>query len=241
MAIALIVALVLVAHLAWRVRTLSSQVAHERLTILSMELRPHFLLNALNAAAELVHADPDAADGTITALGHLLSHSLRHHAHHEITLGEEIALLRDYAAVERARFGGGLHVEIDAPVTLHGASVPPLLLQPLVENAVRHGIGPTGMCGTVRITARRQGPWLHLQVKDRGVGFVASTPRNGGGVGLANVRARLNALYGRNQALEITSKPGEGTLVTIMTPWREMRTPAEYPPAPVREVLALVR
>jgi two-component system, LytTR family, sensor kinase len=221
-AIALLTALALAAHFAWRARTLASDLAHERLTVLSMELRPHFLLNALNAAAELVHIDPDAADEAITALGQLLSHSLQHGERHEVSLAEELALLRHYIVVERARFGDRLRVVIDVPAALQGASVPPLLMQPLVENAVRHGVAPRGTRGTVRIVVRREGAHLRIEVSDNGVGFQTSSPLRSGGVGIANVRARIRALHGENQSVDIVSEPGRGTTVTIVLPWREV-------------------
>ncbi|MEP7001633.1 MAG: SusC/RagA family TonB-linked outer membrane protein, partial [bacterium] len=217
MTIALLTALVAV-FFAWRARTLALELAHERLTALSMQLRPHFLFNALNAAAELVYVDPDAADRAITALGHLLAHSMRHDGRHEVTLREEIALLQQYLVVERARFGDGLRVELDVAPALLDASVPPLIMQPLVENAIRHGIAPRGTRGVVRIVARRDKARLRLEITDDGIGFQTTLTPPAEGVGIANVRARLRALHGKKQSVDLVSSTGHGTTMTLLLP-----------------------
>ena len=209
-------------HYARRIRGLEAALAHERLTVLSLELRPHFLLNALNAAAELVHQDADAADRMLTALGQLLGHALRDGRRHEVPLARELDLLQQYVEVERVRFGSRMMIKSAIAREALTVSVPPFLLQPLVENALTHGIAPRAMRGTICIVARRHGDMLRLEVSDDGIGFDTSPTSRPvrDGVGLANVRARLRQLHGTRQSVDITSRAGCGTTVTIHLPWR---------------------
>jgi two-component system, LytTR family, sensor kinase len=219
---ALLTALAHAIHYARRNREIEAALTSERLTVLSMELRPQFLLNALNTAAELIHRDPAAADRMLTALGDLLDHAARDGRCHEVPLSRELELLQRYVEVERARFGGGLAIELAVARDALAVRVPPFLLQPFVENAVHHGIAPRAMRGTIRIVAESDGAMLRLDVIDDGVGFQSAPGSNsvGGGAGIANVRARLRELYGARQSVDITSCAGHGTTVTMHLPWR---------------------
>ena len=201
-------------ELQWRL-------ANARLQALRMQLNPHFLFNTLNSIASLVHDNPQAADEMIGALSDLLRHTLNASDRHEVTLREELDLLDRYLAIEQTRFGDRLRVEKQVePATLN-AVVPILILQPLVENALKHGVEARLATGLVRIAASRSGERLHLRVTDNGPGLKAG---NGGafveGVGLSNTRARLQELWGQAGSLSL-SAPSEGGLVAeIRIPWR---------------------
>jgi LytS/YehU family sensor histidine kinase len=220
-ALAVLCALLTGIHYALRTRDLEAALRDERLTVLSMELRPHFLLNALNTAAELVHRDSNAADQLLTAVGQLLSHSLRDGRRHLVPLARELELLQHYHDVERARFADRLTLELAVDSDALAVSVPPFILQLLVENSVRHGIAPGAHRVTVRIVAMRDAAMLRLDVIDDGVGFGrVSKESRGSGVGIANVRARLHEIHGTRQSVEITSHVGRGTTVAIRLPWQ---------------------
>ena len=155
---------------------LKTQLARAELGLLKMQLQPHFLFNTLNAISEQVHTDADAADRMITHLSELLRHTLGSAEAHEISLGEELALIERYLVIQRARFAGRLEATLDVDSGAIGALVPNLVLQPLVENAIRHGIAPRASGGHVMITARREPGRgrLVLEVQDDGVGLDAA-------------------------------------------------------------------
>lgn len=203
---------------------LQSQLADARLAALSSQLNPHFLFNALNSIAELVHRDPVAADAMIVGLSALLRSSLEKAGSQEVMLDEEFKLLGHYLDIEKIRLGDRLRVEWDvAPETRH-AQVPPLLLQPLVENAVRHGVGGRLTPGLIRIVARREDSRLLLEVHDDGGELVAGSA--GFGIGLGTTRARLEALYGSAGVLELLSGAGSGTVARLMLPFHQLRQAA---------------
>lgn len=203
---------------------LQSQLTDARLAALSSQLNPHFLFNALNSIAELVHIDPAAADGMIVGLSALLRNSLESATNNEVPLEEELRLLGYYLDIERIRLGDRLRVDWDVAPEAYAAMLPPLLLQPLVENAVRHGISRRLSPGTIHLRARRDGDLLRLEVHDDGGGKVAG---NGGfGLGLATTRQRLEALYGADGRLQLTPAPGGGMLATLSLPWRPIRQAA---------------
>jgi len=214
---------------AWRARALA---IGARLSLLKMQLHPHFLFNSLNAIATLMMIDREEAIRTTSLLEELLRRSLDRGDRHEVALEEEIDLLRNYIEIERIRHGDHLHVEWDVAPDALGASVPHLLLQPLVENAVRHGISPLERPGRIRISARREGERLMLAVEDDGAGFdPAILQRGGGGLGLSNTRDRLACLHPGAHRLDLESGPGEGTTITITLPFRETPSrPASPPP-----------
>ncbi|MFP2959720.1 sensor histidine kinase [Myxococcus sp. 1LA] len=202
-----------------RADQLQAQLAEARLQALASQLRPHFLFNALNAVSSLVQSDPDGAERMLARLGDLLRHSLESHGRQEVTLREELDALAPYLDIERTRFGPRLEVEWRLAPDVLDARVPYLALQPLVENAIRHGLAPRAEPGRIEISAERAGDALRVLVRDNGLGPPASPPMRGsGGVGLSNLRARLATLYGTRAMLEL--KPGlpRGAVVELRVP-----------------------
>ena len=197
---------------------LETQLAQAQLHALKMQLHPHFLFNTLHAISTLVHSNPDRAELMIASLSEMLRTTLSKHDAQEVMLQEELSVLEPYLDIERTRFGERLRVTLDVEPEALGATVPHLLLQPLVENAIRHGIAPRPEGGEIAIRARVRGSTLELVVEDDGVGMPPE-PRTGG-VGLGNTRMRLHRLYGDRHALRIDSTPGDGTRVTILLPLR---------------------
>ena len=193
---------------------------HEaRLAALRMELHPHFLFNALNAVSGLVRRrEHDAAVGALARLGDLLRRTLDRRAEHEGPLGEELEFLREYLEIERLRFHDRLtvHEEVDSAVL--EALVPTLVLQPLVENAVRHGIARTPGPGRITLRARRVGDVLELTVRDTGTGFADDGPGEEG-VGLSNTRARLAQLYDGRASLRVRTTADGGAEVVLSLPY----------------------
>jgi signal transduction histidine kinase len=209
-----------------RAAQLQAQLAQAQLQALKMQLHPHFLFNTLNAISELVHKEPDTAERMVIQLSDMLRVSLESIGVQEIPLKQELDFLRRYLDIEETRFRDRLKIRVDvAPETL-GAYVPNMLLQPLVENAIRHGISPLSRGGSIDIRARRDGETLRLQICDDGCGL----PKNGengtrgNGVGLANTRARLTQLYGPDRFdLDVESVPDAGVAVSVTIPLREQR------------------
>ncbi len=213
----------------------ATALAEARLELLRVQLDPHFLFNALNTIAGLVHADPAGADRMIARLGELLRFSLDARGRQEVALREELRLLDAYTAIEKARFGPRLQVAVQVDPALLELPVPSLLLQPLVENAIRHGLGPRGGRGTVRVSATRLGDRLCLEVSDDGVGLApagtvaarASAAGERGGLGLGNTRARLAQLYGDAYRFESYAGDAGGVAVRLLLPLRgAMSAPA---------------
>jgi hypothetical protein len=191
-----------------------------RLEGLQAQLRPHFLFNTLNALAVLARrGDGAAVDHAIGDLGELLRASFDTTGRHEIPLGEELQFLERYVNLQRIRFPGRLEFECEAADDVRRALVPALLVQPLVENALEHGLD-TARGGRVRVAARRDGGTLEIEVTDDGRGFGGAPGERAGGVGLANTRERLALLHGEAGALECADRPGGGGLVRIRIPWR---------------------
>ena len=203
---------------------LEASLVEARLDALQRQLHPHFVFNTLNAVAALLHRDPDAAEAMLVGLGDLLRAVFRSHAQQEVPLVRELELTQQYLDIQRVRFGTGLRCEQDVPEPLHGALVPALLLQPLVENAIKHGFARRGE-GTIRISARRAGDSLALTVADDGAGAEAASAE---GVGLSNTRARLEHLYPGRCGVAIEAPAGGGFSVTVTLPWQ---SPASADPA----------
>jgi two-component system LytT family sensor kinase len=202
--------------------TLAAELAAAQLAALRMQLQPHFLFNTLNSIAMLVRSDdaPRAVE-MIVLLGDVLRALLRTSSDLEATLASEADLLRRYLAIEQIRFGDRLRVTWRIDDAAARAQVPPLLLQPIVENALRHGLWPAERGGELAISAHRSGDALELEVRDTGVGVPAGfDPARSSGVGLANVCARLAKMYGAAGALEITAASPHGTRVRLRLPYR---------------------
>jgi two-component system LytT family sensor kinase len=198
---------------------LEARLAQAQLHALKMQLQPHFLFNTLHTISEMIHEEPETADRMIMRLSELLRLTLDNTTTQEVPLQHEIDFLNRYLEIERARLGDRLTVglEID-PATL-AAKVPNLILQPLVENAIRHGIAPYSSPGKVTIRSEQVNGALRLQVRDTGSG--TAEPRraqNQTGVGLANTRARLLQLYGQSQNFEAFRDALGGFVVTITIP-----------------------
>ena len=198
---------------------LEKRLTQAKLQALQMQLNPHFLFNTLHTISALVHKDAEAADRMISRLSRLLRYTLESTTAHEVPLKQELAFLDRYLEIEQTRFGSRLTVvrEID-PETL-AAQVPNLLLQPLVENAIRHGIEPQSRPGRIELRAQRWKEQLRLEVRDNGLGF-SPGQLTAEGVGLANTRARLQQLYGSDQRIEFSNAAEGGLLVQVTIPFR---------------------
>ena len=203
-----------------------------RLQALKMQLQPHFLFNTLNAISALIPDEAKPARRMLARLGDLLRISLDHEETQEVTLREELAFLEPYLEIEQARLGERLSIVLEiAPETLD-ARVPHLILQPLVENAVRHGIASRIAPGNVEISATREpdGRFLHLEIRDDGRGVDRDNEvRTRRGVGLTNVRSRLEQLYDGQHRFELENHAEGGVLVRITLPFRRAEQRAETP------------
>lgn len=202
-----------------RAAELESRLAQARLQALQMQLNPHFLFNTLQAISTLMRKKVDAADRMLIRLSDLLRYALERTDAHEVPLKQELDFLSRYLEIEQIRFGERLEVKLEVQPETLDAWLPNLLLQPLVENAIRHGIEPHARTGRILLTARRQENALELQVQDNGNGL-SQVPSTRKGVGLANVRARLEQLYGAESCLELNNAEGGGLLVRVKIPWR---------------------
>jgi two-component system LytT family sensor kinase len=205
------------------------------LRMLKMQLNPHFLFNSLHAVSALVPQQPRDAERMVVRLSDLLRRAMHSVATQEVALEEEIDGLRPFLDVEQIRLGNRLAVEWEVEDEALDALVPHMILQPLVENAIKHGIVPAGGAGLIHVSARRQGEWLELSVRDDGVGPSSSTERRasaaGGGVGQGNVRSRLAQLYGDRASFELRAAEGGGTVASLRIPWHQEPVEAGAAPA----------
>ncbi len=210
-----------------RARDLAARLAQAQLQVLETQINPHFLFNSLQSIAELMHQDVDAADRMLGQLSDLLRLSLSRFGVHELSLSEELDFVRRYLAIEEIRFSDRLSVEIDIDPEVLEAAVPNLVLQPLVENALKHGVGRRLEHGRIRIAARRQDSHLLLEVIDNGPGILNRRSDDVGprpdGVGIANIRARLEQLFGRDHHFSLQLDPSGGVRAELLIPLREMR------------------
>jgi two-component system, LytTR family, sensor kinase len=211
-------------HYARAARLQQELLNEARLLVLKSQLQPHFLFNTLNTISAFVRADPATAERMIDRLGRLLRHSLESGSAHEVSLREELAALEPYVDIELTRFEDRLTVRRRIEPHVLDAAVPHFLLQPLVENAVRHGIAPRSMPGTIEIAAWREGEDLVIQVEDDGVG-VRGDADTGRGLGLRNTRDRLHHLYGARHALTLSAAPGGGARTVVRVPFRPAGEP----------------
>jgi signal transduction histidine kinase len=206
---------------------LESRLTQAQLQVLKMQLQPHFLFNTLNAISALMHQDVELADRMIARLAELLRSTLESAGTQEVPLKQELEFIELYLEIEQARLGPRLVVRMDAEPEVMDAYVPNLILQPLVENAIRHGIAPRPETGHIEIRAHRQNGCLQVEVLDDGPGLSPNTKSGGReGVGLANTRARLKQLYGAAHQFTVANRRGGGLAVTLRVPFREL--PEEF-------------
>jgi sensor histidine kinase YesM len=205
-----------------RTAQLEAQLGQARLQALKMQIQPHFLFNALNTIAMLIRTDENKqAVNMVAGLGDLLRESLAQHHTPEVSLAAEIAFTRQYLKIEQFRFSDQLHIEFDITEDASQATVPNMILQPLIENAVRHGITKRSSAGQLRIAARRESNWLVVEVQDDGPGLPLNwNEEDNHGIGLANTRNRLRQLYGENHLFTIQNNNGtNGVCVEVRIPY----------------------
>jgi sensor histidine kinase YesM len=197
---------------------LEKHLTEARLQALLHQLKPHFLFNTLNGIASLMHTDVDAADRMLVRLSELLRITMSHTGAPQTTLREETAFLERYLDIEKIRFRNRLEVKFAIDEDAMDAQVPSLILQPMVENAMRHGVEPHARMGRIELRGARQGDTLVLTVSDNGAGIPAGGPKREG-IGVANTRARLVELYGDRQKFELVNGPEGGLCVRITIPF----------------------
>ena len=205
---------------------LEGRLAQAQLQALKAQLQPHFLFNTLHTIAELVHEDPESADRMITRLSDLLRMTLDQGTAHEVTLKQEIDFLERYIEIESARLGDRLKIEIEIAPDTSSAQVPTLILQPLVENAIRHGIAPFASPGRITVRSQRENGFLRLEVRDSGPGTASKSPVARSGIGLANIQSRLDQLYGSRHTFEVLNGGQEGFTVNITLPFQTVQSSA---------------
>lgn len=222
----------LVAH--WRrsrdqqvaVSRLEARLAEARLSRLRAELHPHFLFNTLNAVSSVMYDDVEAADRMLTRLCDLLRRTMTtNETRQEVTLAEELEFLGIYLDLMRIRFGDRLTVRIEVPTELHDVRIPQLLLQPLVENALEHGVPAPPVPAQIEVRGEWTAEGMRITVADNGPGFDdPDGPEGGTGIGLANTRARLAELYGTAAVLRCESPSGGGARVVVDLPLLPLRS-----------------
>ena len=223
---------IVLAHLGWgyyqqsrererQASALATELVRTRLEVLRMQLNPHFLFNTLHTISALIHENPEDADRIVARLSELLRVSLEQSDSQEVPLRQELSFLERYLQIEQTRFQDRLAVEMEIESGLDDALVPSLILQPLVENAIRHGIEPREDPGRVKIGVRRLDGMLELKVSDNGPGLPeAEVAPSREGVGLSNTRSRLSHLYGANHRFELTPATGGGLEARLLIPCR---------------------
>jgi sensor histidine kinase YesM len=202
---------------------LKSQLSNAQLSALKMQLHPHFLFNTLNAIVVLMRKgrNPEAVD-MLTGLSELLRYALENISTQEVRLEQEVEFIERYLEIEKVRFKDRLKVEMHIDRETLGAFVPNLILQPLVENALRHGIGQRSTAGVIEISARREDGMLNMRVRDDGPGLSKSlsADADGKGIGVANTRARLRQLYGAAHRFDLRNAETGGTVAAITIPFQ---------------------
>lgn len=201
---------------------LRANLAESRLAAVTSQLQPHFLFNTLQSISTLIHRDPQAADAMLTRLSDLLRDVLRRSGRTLVPLEDEIRVVTTYLELAAVRFGDRLAVTVAVDDDTRAGMVPVLLLQPLIENALMHGIGPRAEGGRVGISARREHAELVVSVWDDGVGMANNGRREG--IGLGATRERLQYSFGEEQQLVMQARAGGGTEVVVRMPWRTSET-----------------
>jgi two-component system LytT family sensor kinase len=201
---------------------LEAQLAQAQLDSLRMQLHPHFLFNTLNGIVGLVRDNKnEAAVSMLVGLSDLLRHALEHSDEQEVELKDELSFTRLYLKIQQMRFSDRLQIDFDIDPPVMKAMVPNLLLQPLLENALRHGIGRSTEAGWIRISAKRENGSLLITVSDNGAGLPSNWQlKTSSGIGLANTAARLQQLYGENHRFDIHNRDGGGVEVEVVIPTR---------------------
>ena len=200
---------------------LAAELSRAQLQALKMQLKPHFLFNTLNSISSLMYTDVDAADAMLARLSDFLRLTLDRDLDQEVTLSEELEFVRRYLEIEKIRFEDRLTVSVDVEHEVGEARVPTLALQPLIENAIHHGIAPRPNGGSIAIRARRNNGTLHISVADDGVAACGDHPRER--IGLANTRKRLEQLYGEDQRFTFGASPAGGFVVEMVIPFHTAR------------------
>jgi LytS/YehU family sensor histidine kinase len=208
-----------------RASQLETRLVEAQLKTLQQQLHPHFLFNTLNAISALMHRDVAAADRTLVRLSDLLRLTLERLGEHEVTLNEELDFLRKYLDIERTRFADRLYVQFEIEPATLDALVPTLLLQPLVENAIKHGVARKAGAGHIEVSARQENDKLWIEIRDDGVGLSedAFTALHKG-IGVSTTRARLEHQFGADYRFEF-HRLAQGVAVVVAVPWR-VRTSA---------------
>lgn len=199
---------------------LRAQLSNAELNALKMQLHPHFLYNSLHAVSSLIVVDPSRANRMVALLGDFLRLTLDHSGAQLVSLEEELRFLKCYLEIEETRFEDRLSVNFDVDDDLLGVAVPHLILQPLAENAVKHGIAPYSERGAIDIIVKRSADGLCVEIVDSGPGGNKTSPADvfGNGVGIANVRSRLERIYGAKATLTITKNPPRGCRAELAIP-----------------------
>jgi sensor histidine kinase YesM len=202
---------------------LEARLAQARLQVLKMQLHPHFLFNTLNAISELIYRDPESAEKMITDLSELLRLSFNNLETQEVPLRQELGFLQKYLEIEQMRFNDRLTVQMDIDDTAYDAAVPNMILQPLVENAIKHGLGPRSQGGRIDINAVRSNGSLELSVSDDGLGVASEDIADLTlGVGLSNTQLRLKHLYGDKHKFEMLAAKPSGLRINMTIPFRNI-------------------
>jgi sensor histidine kinase YesM len=189
-----------------------------RLKLMQSQIEPHFLFNTLANVQGLIDQDSAAAKRLIQELTAMLRVSLRRTRQDVTHLSDEVALVRSYLAIQTIRMGDRLSFDVEVPESLGGTPLPPLMIQPLVENAIVHGIEPSATGGEVRLVASLSKGFLHVTVTDSGMGLGHSPVTGGTGVGIANIRERLRLLYDDRASVTLKVRPEGGTQAYLLVP-----------------------
>ncbi|MBU6437034.1 MAG: histidine kinase [Betaproteobacteria bacterium] len=201
---------------------LQRQLSEAQLKAMQAQVEPHFLFNTLASVDYLIETNPSRASTMQKNLINYLRAALPQMREASTTLGREVKLATSYLEILKVRMEERLSYQVDVPEGLSGADFPPMMLQTLVENAIKHGLEPKAEGGSITITARVDGPLLRVSVADTGVGLSATgaAPTRGTGLGLSNIRDRLNMLYPNKARLVLEANQPSGTLVTIEIPYK---------------------
>ncbi|MFT7773190.1 sensor histidine kinase [Roseateles sp.] len=202
----------------WKQEAMQARITEAQLKLLQGQIEPHFLFNTLANVQSLIDFAPQRAKLMLERFTDYLRASLGQLRGESTTLAQEFAMLEAYLGLMQLRMGERLKVELALPAELRGIELPPLLAQPLVENAIHHGLEPQIAGGTVTVSARREGRLLHIEVADDGQGLDGPRRRAGNGVALDNIRARLQARFGPGASLELLPREGGGTRACIQIP-----------------------